>query len=74
MFQKVFYTVIIAISILPMAVSAELQVPQAIIEHLHLSLLESMKDAQQLDFRSRYQKLAPVLTASYDLPQLSVKA
>jgi phospholipid transport system substrate-binding protein len=42
--------------------------PQAVIEHLHTSLLEVMQNAHELGYEGRYQELAPVLEQSYDFP------
>jgi len=42
--------------------------PVAVIERLHATLLESMKQASTLGYEGRRDKLAPVVKQSYDLP------
>ncbi len=39
-----------------------------VIEKLHTELLEVMKKADELGYRGRYERLAPVVTLTYDLP------
>jgi phospholipid transport system substrate-binding protein len=42
--------------------------PQQVIERLHGSLLEVMRNADQLGYEGRYKQLEPVLQESYDFP------
>lgn len=42
-----------------------------VVEKLHAELLGVMKQADMLGYKGRYQRLAPVVTASYDLPFIS---
>ena len=42
-----------------------------VVEKLHAELLGVMKQADKLGYKGRYQRLAPVVTASYDLPFIS---
>ena len=42
--------------------------PRQVIERLHGSLLEVMKNARQLGYEGRYRQLEPVLEQSYDFP------
>ncbi|UCG13490.1 MAG: HpnM family protein [Deltaproteobacteria bacterium] len=42
-----------------------------VVENLNHALLGVMKEADQLGFSGRYQRLAPVMTASYDFPFVS---
>jgi phospholipid transport system substrate-binding protein len=42
-----------------------------VVEKLHAVLLDVMKQAKTLGYRGRYQRLAPVVTSSYDLPFIS---
>jgi phospholipid transport system substrate-binding protein len=39
-----------------------------VIENLHTELLEVMKTADALGYTGRYERLAPVITSTYDLP------
>jgi phospholipid transport system substrate-binding protein len=39
-----------------------------VIENLHGTLLAVMQEAGKLGYRGRYQRLAPVISASFDLP------
>ena len=41
------------------------------IDSLYAALLDTMKQAQQLGLKGRYDKLAPVLTKTYDLTSMS---
>jgi phospholipid transport system substrate-binding protein len=42
-----------------------------VVEKLHAALLDVMKQAKMLGYKGRYQRLAPVVTSSYDLPFIS---
>jgi phospholipid transport system substrate-binding protein len=42
--------------------------PRQVIERLHGSLLEVMRNADQLGYEGRYKQLEPVLEESYDFP------
>ena len=44
--------------------------PQPVIERLHATLLEVMRNADELGYEGRYQQLAPVLEQSYDFPSM----
>jgi phospholipid transport system substrate-binding protein len=39
-----------------------------VVENLHTSLVAVMKESNHISFVGRYNRLAPVITASYDLP------
>ena len=39
-----------------------------VIENLHAELLAVMKQANELGYEGRYQRLDPIVTSSYDLP------
>jgi hopanoid biosynthesis associated membrane protein HpnM len=45
--------------------------PSQVIEHLHETLLSIMKEAEALRYAGRHERLAPVLSVSYDLPFLA---
>jgi phospholipid transport system substrate-binding protein len=42
-----------------------------VVEKLHTELLDVMKQAKALGYKGRYQRLAPVVISSYDLPFIS---
>ena len=42
-----------------------------VVEDLHATLLKVMKNAEELGYHGRYQKLVPVITACYDFPFIS---
>jgi phospholipid transport system substrate-binding protein len=42
-----------------------------IIENLHTTLLAVMKDGDQIGYKGRYDRLEPVIKASFDLPFIS---
>jgi phospholipid transport system substrate-binding protein len=41
--------------------------PNSVIQHFYDALLSVMKEAKHLSFDQRYQRLAPVITATFDL-------
>ena len=58
--------------LLPRALHSEGGDPAAAnVSVLYSALLETMKQAKQLGLKGRYDKLAPVLAKSYDLPLMS---
>ena len=58
--------------LLPRALHSEGADPAAAnVSSLYSALLETMKQAKQLGLKGRYDKLAPVLAKSYDLPLMS---
>jgi phospholipid transport system substrate-binding protein len=42
-----------------------------VVENLHMTLLAVMKDGPQIGYKGRYDRLEPVITASFDLPLIS---
>ena len=42
-----------------------------VVEKLHAELVDVMKQAHALGYKGRYQRLAPVVTSSYDFPFIS---
>ncbi len=44
--------------------------PTAVIERLHQSLIETMKDAQKLGIGGRYKQLQPILEKSFDFERM----
>lgn len=53
---------------------AAAETPTALVDGLHESLLGVMKEAKTLGYTGRYEKLAPVLQASFDLDFMGSKA
>ncbi len=49
-------------------VSAALHPAAGVVENLHTGLLAVMRDGEKLGFKGRYDRLAPVITTSFDLP------
>jgi phospholipid transport system substrate-binding protein len=39
-----------------------------VVENLHGTLLIIMKDGNQIGYQGRYDRLAPVITAGFDMP------
>lgn len=50
---------------------AETMAPKAVVESLNAALLEVMQGADALGYDGRYERLAPVLRASFDFPAMS---
>lgn len=48
--------------------------PAAVIESLHQSLVETMRNAQNLGMDGRYKQLEPVLVESFDFPRMIAAA
>ena len=42
--------------------------PRAVVQHLYATLLDTMKNAQALGIRGRYQKLEPLIFGTFDVP------
>ena len=53
------------------AVGAAADTAANVVEALHSELLIVMKQAKELGYAGRYQRLAPRITASYDFPYIS---
>ncbi len=45
--------------------------PTEIVERLNVALIEVMQGAEALGFQGRYQRLAPVLSATFDFPLMA---
>ena len=58
----------------PLAVSASNHPAVEVIENLHSALLIVMKEGKKIDFRIRYDRLAPIITTSFDLPFIAKTA
>jgi len=48
--------------------------PSQVVERLHASLLECMRNAESLGYQGRYRELAPTLEELFDLPFMAQKA
>jgi phospholipid transport system substrate-binding protein len=67
-----FLTVIILVMHIAMPLpSAGDRGATEVIEKLHTALLTVMKDGDKIGYRGRYDQLAPVIQASFDLPFIS---
>lgn len=69
-----FHSVAVALLVLTLslpAAASDTDSAVKVVEKLHAALLDVMKQAKTLGYRGRYQRLAPVVTASYDLPFIS---
>ena len=70
-----FYSMALALLVLTSCIAAAASgadpPPAKVVERLHAELLEVMKQAKALGYKGRYQRLAPVVTSSYDLPFIS---
>ena len=62
--------VITIFALLPLAAAQTEAADSAtqVIENLHAELLTVMKQAKELGYEGRYQRLEPIVTSSYDLP------
>jgi phospholipid transport system substrate-binding protein len=59
----------VALTVAGVAIAvAQTSAPRGVIERLHASLLEVMRNADHLGYHDRYQQLEPVVRASYDFP------
>src|SRR3546814_18825549 len=47
------------------------ETPVATVERLNVALLESMKNADELGYRGRYEALAPVLRETFAFPAMA---
>jgi len=53
------------------AATPEAGTPTQVVENLHATLLATMREADDLGFAGRYERLAPVLDASFDFPAIA---
>lgn len=58
---------LIAVPQMALAATAGLA-PRAIVQHLYDTLLDTMKNAQALGIKGRYQKLEPLIFGTFDVP------
>ncbi|MCK6454477.1 MAG: ABC transporter substrate-binding protein [Alphaproteobacteria bacterium] len=50
--------------------TAQASPPVAVIEKLGSAMMDTMKNAKQLGYQGRFQKLAPAIVEAYDLPRM----
>ncbi len=58
----------------PSAVSAEGDSPEAVVDGLHATLLEVMKNADALGYQGRFDKISPVLKERFDTRFMAQKS
>jgi len=64
-------SILVAISFMFVLVpitSAVIDTPTQVVEKLHASLLTVMKEAEKLGYQGRYDRLNPVISATFDFP------
>jgi phospholipid transport system substrate-binding protein len=61
----------VAVGMLAARVGAEPAPPQAVLQGFYEVLLSAMKDAKDLGFSGRYQRLKPAIESAYNLPLMS---
>ena len=66
-FKLMLLTTFVLLSLVVASVAAADSATQ-LIEKLHAELLTVMKQANELGYEGRYQRLDPIVTSSYDLP------
>ena len=66
-FKLMLLTTFVLLSLVVASVAAADSATQ-LIENLHAELLTVMKQANELGYEGRYQRLDPIVTSSYDLP------
>jgi phospholipid transport system substrate-binding protein len=66
-FKFMLLTTFVLLSLVVASVAAADSATQ-LIENLHAELLTVMKQANELGYEGRYQRLDPIVTSSYDLP------
>ena len=66
-FTLMVITIFILLSLVVVPAAAADSATQ-LIENLHAELLTVMKQANELGYEGRYQRLDPIVTSSYDLP------
>jgi phospholipid transport system substrate-binding protein len=68
MFCSRIVFMVLALVILPGTSAAQQDSPTAVVEHFQDILIEVMKNAQQWGYEGRYERLAPVVRQTHDLP------
>lgn len=70
-----FFPVLLTIILVgPFPSGAEGSTPARVVETLHAALIESMKQSDTLGYEDRFERLAPTLSASFDLDFMAQKS
>ncbi len=70
-----FFPVLLMILLLgPFPSGAEVSTPARVVETLHAALIENMKQSDTLGYEDRFERLAPTLSASFDLDFMAAKS
>lgn len=64
---SILCALLIVFTLVPV-ILAEIDTPTQVVERLHASLLTVMKEAKELGYQGRYDRLGPVITATFDFP------
>jgi phospholipid transport system substrate-binding protein len=70
-YRRMFVALCTVLLLLPATSFGASADPAAKVDGLYAALLSTMKQAKQLGIKGRYEKLAPVLSQTYDLPLMS---
>ncbi len=65
------FSFVLALQVIAPAIAAQQASPAGVVESLHETLLSVMRNADQLGYEGRLQRLAPVLQRAYDYDQMS---
>ena len=68
--RSLYRTFLCALVLVSPAIAWAALSPTAVIERLHQSLIETMKDAQKLGIGGRYKQLQPILEKSFDFERM----
>lgn len=71
MFHSRIVFMVLALVILPATSVAQQNGPIAVVEHFQDILIEVMKNARQWGYEGRYERLAPVVRQTHDLPTIA---
>ena len=66
-----FRVLLLAVLLLLAPAARAAETPTATVERLNAALLAAMQDAEALGYQGRYDKLAPVLTETFDFPAMA---
>jgi phospholipid transport system substrate-binding protein len=73
--SRVALVLVLVVSAMPIAMAAPSgAAPSAVIERLHETLIETMKNPHHLDIEGRYKALSPVLEDSFDFERMIAAA
>lgn len=69
--SAVMFTLILLLAADRPVMAAEEAAATETVEKLHNTLLEAMRDSEQLGYQGRYDKLKPVIESTFDLPLIA---